>query len=553
MGEGALSRVHVRYGARIIMHDGVALSATIYTPMDQGAPRPAILTLTPYIAQTFHDKAMAFAEEGFPFVIVDVRGRGNSDGEFVPFRCEKDDGPRIVAWIAAQPFCDGQVAMWGGSYGGFAQWMTATSGAPALKTIVPVASPYLGVDLPGRGNIPLPYMMQWLTLVWGRASQDKLFWNNVPYWGRKFADAQRGGGPFTSLDELFGFPSPPFQEWIAHPEQGPYWDAYNPTLDAYAALSLPILTITGAYDGDQPGALHHYRLHTASGSTAPHFLVIGPWDHAGTRTPGRKFCDVEMGEASLVDMLRLHVEWYRWTTMGGARPEFLRDKVAYYVAGADRWRYAASLDAVTAQQRCLEMTPDGADYYVYDPRDTSLTALESDVDPESRADQRMVLASAGRHCVCYTPPFARPCEVAGFFSFEAWISIDQPDTDFKVSIDEVMVDGKVIALTHETLRARYRNGLDRAELVKTTEPLKYDFNRFTFISREIAAGSRLRVIVGPAASIYSQRNYNSGGAVASETAVDGRPVTVKIFHDHSRPTALYIPLGQDAPLDWTGP
>ena len=75
-----------------------------------------------------------------------------------------------------------------------------------------------------------------------------------------------------------------------------------------------------------------------------HYLVIGPWDHAGTRTPQAQVGGLKFGTASLVDLPKLHLDWYAWTMQGGAKPEFLQKRVAYYVMGADQWRYADTLE-----------------------------------------------------------------------------------------------------------------------------------------------------------------------------------------------------------------
>jgi len=64
------------------------------------------------------------------FALVDVRGRGNSGGEFEPFTNEPRDGHDVAEWLAKQPFCDGKVAMWGGSYAGFDQWATVKEFPP---------------------------------------------------------------------------------------------------------------------------------------------------------------------------------------------------------------------------------------------------------------------------------------------------------------------------------------------------------------------------------------------------------------------------------------
>ena len=114
----------LRWGVKIPMRDNVELNATLYLPKTpDGWPlkTPVIFTLTPYISDTFHARGAYFASHGYVFALVDVRGRGNSGGEFEPFANEPRDGHDVVAWLAKQPFCDGKVAMWGGSYAGFDQ------------------------------------------------------------------------------------------------------------------------------------------------------------------------------------------------------------------------------------------------------------------------------------------------------------------------------------------------------------------------------------------------------------------------------------------------
>ncbi len=193
--------------------------------------------------------------------------------------------------------------------------------------------------------------MRWLTGVSGRASHYKIL-EDRSFWNRKFREWFERGRPFSELDRFLGNPSSLFQQWVSHPAQGPYWDQFNPQPAQYAGLSLPVLTITGIYDADQLGALAHYRehmKHAAAAARAQHYLVMGPWDHAGTRNPSREFCGLRAGEASLIDLPGLHRQWYAWIMKQGPRPEFLRRNVAYYVMGAERWRYADSLEAVTAQ------------------------------------------------------------------------------------------------------------------------------------------------------------------------------------------------------------
>jgi len=562
--------VRWRWGVRVPLRDGVHVSATLYLPADLTEPAPCIFTLTPYVSDTYHERGVHAAENGFPFLVVDTRGRGNSEGEFKPFIQESRDGFDVVEWIARQPYCNGKVAMWGGSYAGYDQWLTAAGRPPHLASIVPVAAPYIGLDFPMRNNIFYPYLLQWLTYVSGCTAQARIF-ADERFWRAAMRRWHESGWPFCELDDSVGNPSALFQEWLRHPEPDEYWDAYNPTPEQYAALEVPILTITGSYDDDQPGALEHYRRHmrySSPAARARHYLVIGPWDHAGTRTPRREFAGLKFGEASEVDLPRLHLDWYSWTLGNGPRPAFLQRRVAYYVMGLELWRYADSLEAITERSEPFFLdsscNADGiysagimgsqpgqgsADSYRYDPRATSgftVEAQELALDC-LLTDQSVMLSMTGEQLVYHSVEFAKDTELSGFFRLVAWIAIDTPDTDFYVSVHEITRDGTCIWLSTDAMRARYRTGLRSPQLVQEDQPLRYEFDRFTFVSRQVRRGHRLRLVIAPVGRIigetFVQKNYHCGGIVAQESAKEGRPVTVRLFHNETYPSALYVPHG----------
>ena len=570
----------MRWGMEIPLRDGIRLTATLYLPWDRALPAPCIFSLTPYTVHRNHSRACRFAEQGFPFLIVDSRGRGNSQGEFEPFIQEGNDGFDIVEWIARQPFCSGKVAMLGSSYEGYVQWATATEFPPHLATIVPAVAVAPAVDFPMRSNIPYPYVMRWLTMVAGHTSQEQIF-DDQEFWRTQFAAGFESGRAFKELDVLLGNTSAIFQQWASHPAQDAYWDARRPTADDFSRLDAPILTITGTYDSDQPGALYYYREHVRRASAeaaARHYLVIGPWNHRGhwNGSLGLKsdIGGLTFGPAALIDAIQLHVEWYHWTMLDGPKPRFLRGRVCYYVAGAEKWRYADSLESVTANLEPLYLDSSGAasglfasgsltenegtgpgDTYIYDPRDTGIAELESTLnDPftllrptfptDDPTDQKLVYAKEAKVLFYHSSPFSEDTEISGFFKLTAWISIDQPDTDFMVTLYEITGDGRSILLTSDLMRARYREGLREEHLVQTLEPLRYDFDHFTFISRQVKARSRLRLVIGPINSIFYQRNYNSGGVVADESMKDARPVKATLWHDPEHPSALHIPYGR---------
>ncbi|HKW32400.1 MAG TPA: CocE/NonD family hydrolase [Candidatus Acidoferrum sp.] len=557
--------VDLQWAVKIPMRDGVKLNATVLTARGQKEPLPVIFTFTPYIGDSYTDRAVYFAKHGYVYALVDVRGRGNSGGEFWPFENEGRDGYDVVEWFAKQPYCNGKVTMWGGSYAGFDQWTVLKEFPPHLATIVPAAAAHPGVDFPFQYNIFGPYDMQWLTFTSGVTSNANLF-GSSGYWHSKARDMYISHAAYQSYDKLVGNPSAVFQKWLAHPVPDAYYDAMVPSPEQYKRMSVPILTITGHYDGDQPGAFTYYKRHMQYGTAeakAKHYLIIGPWDHAGTRTPKAEVGGLKFGAASLLDLNKLHSEWYDWAMKGGTKPEFLKKRVAYYLVGAEEWKYADSLESISNATRTFYLSSNGAapdmfhsgalaegkstagaaaDSWTYDPLDTRPGAAESEDDAAPLTSQRGAMNLFGEGVVYHTEPFAEATEITGFAKLTVWLKMDVPDTDLDADLFEILPDGGSVSLTSATMRARYRESLREAKPVPAGATEKYVFDNFTFFSRRIAKGSRLRLIVTSINSTGTEKNYNSGGVVAAETAKDAKTAHISLVHDAEHPSALELPI-----------
>jgi uncharacterized protein len=562
------TQVDLMWAVKIPMRDGVRLNATVYRPHQQKDPLPVIFELTPYISDSYHGRAYYFAQHGYVFALVDVRGRGNSEGKFEPFLQEPRDGHDVVEWLARQPWSNGKITMWGGSYAGFDQWMTLREEPEHLATIVPVASAHAGVDFPMFKNIFGPYDMQWLTFTSGVTGNENLFGESA-FWISKFTELYTQHRAFKELDQIVGNPSATFQMWVSHPAVDAVWQSLAISPEQYRAIHVPILTITGSYDGDQAGAFTYYRNHMKYGNEetkARHYLIIGPWDHAGTRTPKKDVGGLTFGDASLLDMNKLHTEWWDWTLKNGSKPEFLKKRVAYYVMAADEWKYADTLESIANSSRTLYLNSDGGradstvdsgrlseakpagsqpDRYVYDPLDVRPgLELEKEDIKNNLTDERYAVNLYGDGVVYHSEPFVVDTEISGFVKLTAWIALDVPDTDFSATLYEILPDGSSVELTSDVMRARYRESLSQEKLVKPGEIDPYVFDGFTFFSRRIAKGSRLRLVLNCPNSIYVEKNYNSGGVVAEETAKDARTAHVTIYHDAAHPSRLELPIVQ---------
>jgi uncharacterized protein len=572
-----------RWGVKIPMRDKVELNATLYlpkTPDGSLSKTPVIFTLTPYISDSYHARGAYFASHGYAFALVDVRGRGNSGGEFEPFVNDPRDGHDLVEWFAKQPFCDGKVAMWGGSYAGFDQWAAAKELPSHLATIVPAAAAHPGLDYPFPQNVGLSYDMQWYTFTSGRTGQQSLF-GDQKFWQTKFLEAYKKHVPFKSLDSFIGNPSANFQRVVKHPTADAYYDAMVPTREQFQKITIPVLTITAQYDGDELGALSYYRDHLANTTPearAKHFLVIGPWDHAGTRTPTDEVAGVKFGPGAVIDLNDLHRQWYDWTMKSGPRPEFLKNQVAYYLLAAGNsgangeWKYADNFETLVANPKIFyldskngdangvfrsgslsEKQPsEGLDAFLYDPLDTTRGERVDGIDPKEKTagiDQTYPLSIAKDGLVYHTDALPSETPFIGCPAVTLWVSIDTSDVDLSAHLYEVQPDGASIILWSDTRRLRYRHSLREAKLVKPGEIVRCDFNPGLFVARRLMKGSRLRLVVSSPNSIQFQKNYCSGGVVAEETAKDAHTCHVQVFHDATHPSTIQLPLRELTTLE----
>ena len=128
--------VTAEHGVRARMRDGVQLVADVYRPDAEGR-FPTLLQRTPYDRKGGSSQAQQLAATGYVVVLQDTRGRFDSEGEFYPFRYERDDGFDSVAWAAALPHSNGRVGMFGGSYVGATQMLAAAAKPPQLVAIFP--------------------------------------------------------------------------------------------------------------------------------------------------------------------------------------------------------------------------------------------------------------------------------------------------------------------------------------------------------------------------------------------------------------------------------
>ncbi|WP_282081242.1 CocE/NonD family hydrolase [Aquimarina algiphila] len=557
--------VDVKFYQKIKMSDGIKLSSNVYIPVDSKEKHPVILIITPYISDENHSRGLFFARNGYVLITVDSRGRGNSEGEFIPFENDGKDGYDIVNWISKQPWCDGNIGMLGGSYRGMTQWLTLKHFPKNLKTIIPIASVGPGRDFPKYNNIFSSYSLRWLMFTSGKTYNGNLFAQD--FWKVKQEKLYTSGIPFNKYDSIVGFHNKIFQKWLEHPTHDTYWKNFYLTPKENYRINIPILSITGHFDGDQMGTLLYYKSHMEYGNTNAkknHYLLIGPWSHGGTRNPKNELGGLKFGKNAVINMNQLYLDWFDWTLKGGKEPAQLKNRVMYYEMGSNQWKHAADINSISNGEMVLYLSSLHSNAKdVFFSGDLAEEPSDDDLEPDSitynpflreginnpsykdNSDNNYTsqgYINDGNILIYASIPFEENTTVNGKIKLEAYISMNVEDTDLRFTAYEITSENKSIFLQEDFLRAKYRNSLEKAEKVSKDKIVRYTLEGRNMFSRIIKKGSRIRLVFSTVDSPNYQKNYNYWKDSAYQSNEHSQKAQLKLYHNTKYPSRVILPI-----------
>lgn len=539
-------------GVATQMRDGVRLRSDVYLPATPG-PHPAVLMRTPYGRQRplVLEQARRFAAGGFAYVVQDVRGRHDSDGDWVPHVNEGRDGYDTIEWLAAQPWCNGRVGTIGASYGGWVQWAAAREHPPHLLAMSATASAGAWMEeVPYHDGALWLTMFQWLHLVSDRVMQQ----NAGVDWARAMRTL-----PLRAMDRAVGRDMPEWHHWLDHGRLDAHWARMRLDED-FRHIDLPVLHVTGWHDLDQPGALYFHRgMVRDSPAAGRQRLVIGPWDHGGARVPKRMTGGVDFGPAAVIDHDALQLAWFdRW--LKDAAPAEPVSGCRYFVTGANAWTEAAAWPPAPAAHpmflgsdggantflgdgRLEPQAPGtvGVDRYVYDPADPVIALFDFDVygpsPVETPLDRRFV--DRRPDVLVYTSaPAGTARTFAGSPRVRLFVESDAADTDWFATLSVVDETGRAPQLAAGRLRARFARDLAEETLLAPNQAHEVEI-KLTATAFRLLPGQRLRLSITSSMFPIFARNLNTGGD-PSEEAV---PVVARntVHHGGARASVLLLP------------
>lgn len=547
-------RYQISDGQLIRTPDGAHISTLIVRPRSK-ARLPTLLSFCVYTYPWNLQAAVEVASHGYPSVMGFTRGKYTSRDPVVLWEKDGEDARTLIGWVSHQPWSDGRVGMYAGSYCGFTQWSTLKKPPAALKAIMASASASPGIGEIAEHGIYLTYLYKYVPYTTSGPMLDEAGYGDTQHWEGLDKKWYLSGRPYRDMEVIDGVPNPIYRRWLSHPTYDQYWQAMTPQGEEFAAINIPVLATTGYFDGGQIGTLHYFEEHHRHNPHADHTLVIGPYGHLGAQHQSDEVIyGYPIDPAARLNVHDLRYAWFDHIFKGAPRPAILQDTVNYEVMGANRWGHAPSLAAMSTRSMRLYLAPGDAQgaSRLLQTAPAAQTFVEQRIDFKDRSDvdwqpPRLALSQSidTHNAIAFvSEPFPRDTEVSGLVRTSLAVQINKKDFDFNLRLYELTPAGQYTALTVPyQQRASLLKDRSHRQLLSPGVPQILEVETGP-VSRLVRAGGRLVVLLGVNKERDAEVNYGSGKEVSTESIADaGEPLSVKWLGGSS----IDIPLAGDPP------
>lgn len=529
--------------------DQATVCTFVTRPRSASGRLPALMQFTIYADSIVAPRdALLSAAHGYVGVVAFTRGKACSPDEIVPYMHDGKDAAAVIDWIAQQPWSDGRVGMYGGSYSGFTAWAAAKYMPAPLKAIMVGAPAAPGVDVPMEGNVFWNFLYPWPFYTTNNRWLDNDTYNDFGRWTRLNRAWYTTGRPYRELEKIDGTPNPVFAQWLAHPAFDSFWRSTAPQDSDYARINIPVLQTAGYFFGGPGGALWYFREHYRNNPNAQHFMLWGPYDHLqaqrGVVTPQSDTATFIAGyvidPVARIDILsRLRYAWFDHVLKGAPRPALLVDRVNYEMVGANVWRHAPSIAAMATSRTRLYLNAraSGTTYTLTRTPGAASSSVTLTVNLTDRSDIDAPFVGGlldpgldtANAVTFVSEPLTDSMDVAGLVSGHLELVANRRDFDFVITLYELLPDGQYFQIVPFTARASYTGNPSERRLLRPNEVARLDFGGgIRLMARRVAAGSRIVVTLGIPKSPRQQINYGTGRDVSDESIADaGAPLTVR--------------------------
>ena len=479
---------------RIAMPDGVRLCGQLWLPADAAThPAPVVLEYIPYRTRDAYSAPDAYwgttlAGYGIGFARIDIRGSGDSEGLLADeyLALEQDDAVAIIAWLAAQPWCNGSVGMRGISWGGFSTLQTAMRAPPALKAIMPMAC----------SDRRYTDDAHW---IGGCLGLTNFKWA-VNFKGVMAAppDPAVAGPGWEGMWRQRLEASPAIVErWTSHQSEDDYWRHGSLTLD-YGAIRCPTYVVGGwadAYVNSVPRLLEGLR--------CPKKALVGPWGHTYPWLGG---------PGPALDWAFEEVRWWSHWLRGQATGIMNEPVLRYYRPDATPaqsapgrtpggWTAEAAWPSPNIRERPLYLTDGGLSYTSAPARprrhrsDNAVGLATPEWVPFGQQEMPRDQTPDDALSMCFDlPPLAADLDLLGTPRVRLRLAADRPVAQVAVRLNKLTPDGKSWRLAYGILNLTHRGGHADPQPLVPGRMVEVEI-ALGFIAQRLKAGERLRLAI----------------------------------------------------------
>lgn len=544
--EDLKSAYDIQDSVMIKTRDGAFISAMVVRKKGISILKPVILQYTIYVRDKGRDikSLKEAADQDYIGVIAYSRGKRFSTDEIFPYENEASDAYDVIDWVSKQEWCNGSVAMYGGSYNGFTQWAACKKMHPALKTIVPYVANRPGMGLPMENNVFVNPNYEWSFYVGNNKYLDTVSGNDRQRFRKMQFKWWETGVAYKKMDSIDGSPNRLFQRWIRHPAFDEYWQKMAPYKKEFTKIKIPVLAFDGYYNDSQNSGLYYVREMQKYNPQTPVYVIIGPYGHFGTQVGGElNLYDYKVDSTAIINIKKITYQWFDYILKNGQKPAMLKDKINYEVMGANEWRSAPSIDKMNNGFLKFYLTDKkSGKYYSLNPKKPiKKSYLSQDIDFVNRQLQnndyypdpiiRKEIDTTNGY-VFISDPLKEPILVNGSFLGEIKAGINKKDLDIGITLYEVMPNGEYFHLSYFVGRASYAKDITKRNLLKPNQIESIPFSNTHLVSKQLSKGSRLVVVINVNKNPFSELNYGTGKEVIEETIKDAKePLKVKWYND----------------------
>jgi putative CocE/NonD family hydrolase len=577
-----INTIKIKKSVPMEMRDGVLLRGDIYSPGDK-EKHPALLMRSPYSRDMTLEHSfinlIELISAGYVLVIQSIRGTFDSGGEMglgdVSMAAEGKDGYDSVEWMAAQPWCDGNVGTAGGSYLGVLQWITARENPPHLKAMSPWISGSGGIE-PSRQNgiVNLGVALNWVLgtaleiVSWQKqAGKDVSHALEVLRRGNVLPEEVYNHLPLRDVPH-FNFEGVK-EVWtnriLNSDREKP--EFVEKTRTQYEKVRVPCFHVAGWYDFYPAGTLSHFLNMKENGGSVlarrNQHVLMGPWLHGGPST-GLSVGDMGFGELSTMQGSQLSQYNLAFFNKYVRGMDVELPAVRYFVMGRNVWQDAETWPLPQTQWQRYYLHSQGSanssagngglsqeepgtetpDVFLYNPHNpvptigcrggTELLRVAPGIQEQSPNERR-------QDVLCYTTSELREdLEVTGPLKLHLFAATSARDTDFVAKLVDVYPDGRAYNVTTDgIIRARYRKSLFQPEFVTPGEVNEYVIN-LEATSQLFRKGHRIRIDVTSSSFPEYDRNMNTGNPIGEDAK--GIIARQTVYHNSEYQSYIDLPV-----------